>query len=527
MKGRENIEAPFSRLRGFLWSSDLFSPRRILVFAGGLLLAQAAALAKFGDRPLGVLLSELIQLLIGIMCILASVQAFRRSADIARYYWRWLTLTFSVWAVAQGLGVYIDISGKMPLEPLDDLLFFVSVIPFGMLIFLDPDHEPNHFDRLHLLDFLQVCVFWVSVFLYFSPQFASTKAFVIVGRFTWTRSIPFNGVLVATFLLRCLLTKSQVVRRFFGRMALFLLLSAIADSYADSLQPGHWFDLVWSLLLGIPLGIAASWQKNEAAIVTTERAQSIVINQFFPLLYPFFSFLILSQMAQSHTVIASIILMISFAGVGARMLVIQHRLVRAQDTLEFDATHDTLTGLWNRGVVIESLQKELQRSERCGNSLGVMIADIDHFKKINDTYGHLIGDAVLQEVAARLAASFRSYDYVGRYGGEEFLVVVPHCNSEDIVASGERLRQRIADAPVTTTAGPVAVTLSVGVVSAAIGHAPMNYQALLSMADAALYRAKSSGRNRVESTRFGRDETFAPLEPWHTSTSDERSSITE
>ena len=514
MRGEEYIQASLSRVSPLRRVIDIFSPQRMLIAAGALLVAQTAALAVFGDRPSGVLLSELIQFVIGILCILASAQAFCRSADVARYYWRWLALTFSVWAVAQGLGVYIDISGKVALEPIDDLLFFVSVIPFGMLIFLDPDHEPNRFDRLHLLDFLQVCIFWVSVFLYFSPDFSSGKPFVIAGRFNWTRSIPFNGVLVATFLLRALLTKSPVVRRFFGRMAIFLFFSAIADSYADNLQPGHWFDLIWSLLLGIPLAIAATWKKGETASTAgRERAQSIVINQFFPLLYPFFSLLILVQMARNHTAAASTILVVGFVVLGARTLVIQHRLVRAQDTLEFDATHDALTGLWNRGVVIESLQKELQRSERSGDSLGVMIADLDHFKKINDSYGHLIGDMVLQEVATRLASSVRSYDSVGRYGGEEFLVVVPNCRAEDIIVSAERLRRRIADLPIITPAGPIAVTLSIGVVSATIGTASPNYMVLLRMADAGLYRAKSNGRNCVESARFTGDEALAHFEP--------------
>src|SRR5437763_4078338 len=146
MRGKEYIQVSLSRVSPLRRIIDVFSPQRMLIAAGALLVAQTAALATFGDRPSGVLLSELIQLVIGTLCILASAQAFCRSADVARYYWRWLALTFSVWAVAQGLGVYIDVSGKVALEPLDGLLFFVSVIPFGMLIFLDPDHERNRFD---------------------------------------------------------------------------------------------------------------------------------------------------------------------------------------------------------------------------------------------------------------------------------------------------------------------------------------------------------------------------------------------
>jgi two-component system, cell cycle response regulator len=220
--------------------------------------------------------------------------------------------------------------------------------------------------------------------------------------------------------------------------------------------------------------------------------------------------LLLLQLAATAKVIAFASVIISFVALGIRVLIIQHRLVHAQAALEFEATHDVLTGLWNRGVVIESLQKELQRSERSGDSLGVILADLDYFKGVNDTFGHLTGDLVLQEVARRLVGSVRSYDWVGRYGGEEFLAVVPNCNADEIVASGERLRQRIAESPIPTAAGPIAVTLSVGVVSAALDQGPPNYMALLRMADAALYRAKCSGRNRVESARFESESTPVP-----------------
>ena len=106
---------------------------------------------------------------------------------------------------------------------------------------------------------------------------------------------------------------------------------------------------------------------------------------------------------------------------------------------------------------------------------------------------------MLQEVATRLGSSVRSYDAVGCYGGEEFLVVVPNCKTDDIVTSGERLRRRVQDLPVAPTSGPISVTISVGVVSAAMGIGPMDYQTLLRLADEALYRAKSNGRNGVES----------------------------
>ena len=114
--------------------------------------------------------------------------------------------------------------------------------------------------------------------------------------------------------------------------------------------------------------------------------------------------------------------------VAKRILSLQERLLSMRDELLVQATHDSLTGLWNRRATMESLARELARSKREGRPVGLMLADIDHFKKINDTYGHLAGDRVLQTVATRLKNAMRTYDTVGRYGGEEFLIVSPGCD---------------------------------------------------------------------------------------------------
>ncbi|HEY7616325.1 MAG TPA: diguanylate cyclase, partial [Terriglobales bacterium] len=109
---------------------------------------------------------------------------------------------------------------------------------------------------------------------------------------------------------------------------------------------------------------------------------------------------------------------------GRRILELQEALLRAHEALQFEAAHDPLTGLWNRSAILDLLQRETQRHLRSGAALSVMMADLDHFKQINDSHGHMVGDSVLREVARRLAASLRSYDYLGRYGGEEFLIIV-------------------------------------------------------------------------------------------------------
>ena len=184
---------------------------------------------------------------------------------------------------------------------------------------------------------------------------------------------------------------------------------------------------------------------------------------------------------------------------GKRILELQNELIQARESLRFEALHDHLTGVWNRGAVLSLLQREVQRRQRSGEALGVIMADVDHFKNINDSYGHLVGDAVLAEVARRLTASVRGYDSVGRYGGEEFLVIVPGCDPKGLVVSAERLRGVIAESPIDSASGPIPVTLSVGLVSVDAGNAePVEHIALVQAADSALYRAKAGGRNRVE-----------------------------
>jgi diguanylate cyclase (GGDEF)-like protein len=173
------------------------------------------------------------------------------------------------------------------------------------------------------------------------------------------------------------------------------------------------------------------------------------------------------------------------------------RILELQERLRVEATHDSLTGLWNRAATFDFLRRELSRSERQGTPVTVVMADIDHFKQINDTHGHLAGDVVLREVAHRLSSAVRSYDVTGRVGGEEFLIVFPGCAVGDAVDQAERLRACINREPVDTPEGPIPVTLSLGV---AVREAPMVVDAnsLLRAADAALYRAKSGGRDRVE-----------------------------
>jgi two-component system cell cycle response regulator len=183
--------------------------------------------------------------------------------------------------------------------------------------------------------------------------------------------------------------------------------------------------------------------------------------------------------------------------VGLRILELEDKLLASQEALQYKATHDELTGLVNRASITDMLRRELARAQRSGGTCGVLLADIDHFKAVNDTYGHDAGDVVLREAAVRLQAGVREYDAVGRYGGEEFLIVLPGCEDSKLRDRAERLLATFRGRPFLTPKGPLQVTVSLGAVSS-IGRPASAAASLIREADDALYAAKKNGRDRVE-----------------------------
>ncbi|HEX5227336.1 MAG TPA: diguanylate cyclase [Bryobacteraceae bacterium] len=199
---------------------------------------------------------------------------------------------------------------------------------------------------------------------------------------------------------------------------------------------------------------------------------------------------------------------------GIRLVDLQAQLLRAREDLRVQATHDSLTLLWNRSSILTELSRELARSERDARPLGVVIVDLDHFKQINDTHGHLAGDAVLREAARRMQSGIRQYDSIGRYGGEEFLIIFPGSSEADCCAQADRLRKQLGGAEMSVNDTKLRVTASFGVTTALPGER-WTEEALIRRADEALYRAKKSGRNRVESLSQNTESNAvnAPAEP--------------
>lgn len=194
---------------------------------------------------------------------------------------------------------------------------------------------------------------------------------------------------------------------------------------------------------------------------------------------------------------------------GKRIIDLQMNLLQAREELRERANKDLLTMLPNRSAIATTLETEIARCHRDRRTVGIILLDIDNFKKINDTYGHFTGDAVLKETAIRLRGNMRPYDQVGRYGGEEFLVVLPNCDMEQAFNQAERMRARLHFAPMNVDGVELSVSASFGVtVSDGSERGP---DLFVRVADEALYQAKHSGRNRVKSVTLEHSSLFSTI----------------
>ncbi len=182
--------------------------------------------------------------------------------------------------------------------------------------------------------------------------------------------------------------------------------------------------------------------------------------------------------------------------VGRRLVELQGNLIEAREKLRFEASHDHLTRLLNRGAIVEELGRKLDRGRQLNQPVTVMMVDVDHFKAINDTYGHGTGDVVLREVADRINGELRRGDIAGRYGGEEFMIILEDCNLGYGMERAEELRISLSKNHVHS--GPLAIPVhaSFGVASTSQSHRA-DTELLMRASDAALYRSKGAGRNCV------------------------------
>ena len=483
-------------------TSSLSTRARLVTFlAAFLLMTDATVIFTIGTSGWGPVLSDLIETVLVALTVYHCRQAARRSTGLARSFWALGMVCFAVALAGWCMVAYRDaFPSSRAAVGLSNLLFCFWFFPLALILFLDPERESEGLDWLLALDFMQTAVFCVSAYVYFFyiPTSAAPTAQLTV----WTPYFFAYAFLAVAFGLRSALTRSPLARTLFRGLAIFLVYSGVADvAYRygplHGLRTGSWFDLVWCVNSIGPLVLAAAWIQpavQESAAEGTKREKKIYTEIFY-LFFPLLILVMSSRIAGQRLGLAAGVIFVSFACSSARLLVTQNRLVKVQDALRWEATRDGLTGLWNRKAVLEVLDRELLRSERHGQPVGVIMADVDHFKAINDSRGHAAGDRVLEIIANEIAAVVRPYDSVGRYGGEEFLIVAPGCGPHATWELAERICRYVENCNIVIGGTQVNVSLSLGIAS---GNLAADTETMLHAADTALYQAKHAGRNRVE-----------------------------
>jgi len=475
--------------------------RIILIAAGLLWLAHVGVVVFLGGNAPGPLLSDCIQFALGGVLMFSIIQAEHRSEGMAISFWRLTAVAYALLIAAQALSVYNDFFHKTTISWMNNLLFSFWFVPLAMALFLDPDKQAEKIDTLVTLDFVQAVLVCVAAYVYFFylPKAESSGE---LSHEVWAPYFVGYSFVAGAFLLRAAVTRSRDARALFGRMGLFLAISGGVDALWDygpvqGLHLGSWFDLLWSGLLVIPIAIAATWKQVEAPEVMLDapRREKRIYTEIFYLIFPLLVLFMSLRIARERLGLAGLIVFLAFVCSSARLLVTQDRLLKTREALRREAAHDGLTSLWNRKAILEILQRELLRAQRDRQPVGLIMIDVDHFKHINDSRGHAAGDSVLRIIASGIAAVVRPYDSVGRYGGEEFLIVAPNCGLAETWELAERVRVHVAGCSIMAGGSNVQVSLSLGV---ATGEAAADLEKLLHAADSALYQAKNAGRNRVE-----------------------------
>ncbi len=474
---------------------------RVVVLSLALVIVHATGLVFLGTSAAGSFFSDLMQLIIGVALVAVVFRTAARSRGLACSFWYLTAFAYCAWMVPQALSTYGDIFQTPEVtQSAIKFLFSFWLLPLTMTLCLNEASPRRGLDRLLMLDMGQALLFVIAAYSYFrfnsgyEPELHPS---------VWSAYFFYYGLLAGAFFLRSILTHSRAGQRLFRRMAFFLLFSTAVDAmyYYGSgslLLTGSWFDIFWSILLVYPLLMAGTWEDEESK-ESEDNPSNQVREQLFGrvpgLVFPFSILLMAVHLGGTSIALATILVVSSFSLSTIKHVVTQYRLIKAQEALRCQASHDGLTGAWNHVGILTILERELLRADRTGESLGIIMIDVDHFKAVNDTHGHRCGDHVLKEIASQVSSVLRPYDLLGRYGGEEFTIVAPGCDLDKTYELAERIRLRVASHSFGFNGRTMNLTVSVGVAAYASGR---TLESLLRTADKGLYLAKSHGRNRVE-----------------------------
>lgn len=431
--------------------------------------------------------------------LLAGVSSLRRAwrgQRLLEQGWAAAALAMLLWAAGMAMALWQALGGGDAAGVASLLLYVLYGVPLTFAI----ASVGNEAWYLRLIDVLLVVALG-TLYAIHTVILATDQAVGSQGFLDLRRTLDLENLFIAVFALaRFMASTTPNTRDFFralsGFAIAYLLVAGAINHFFADVDYGGFPDLIIGLpFLWLAMRAWAPPSPQPARVPSPRRGHLVRAGShlFLPL-----TLLVISALMVAHEpLLGSIGFVVATLGAGVRGMLLQIRTYEERDHLDTLARIDGLTRIPNRRHFEESMEREWRRSLRSGDSLALLLVDIDHFKRLNDSYGHPAGDRILQNVARALAAcATRSSDTVARYGGEEFAALLPSIGREGALKVAEAMRAAIEGLALPTPAATGRVTVSVGLayIVAVEGGYPSE---LLAQADEALYRAKAEGRNCV------------------------------
>jgi PAS domain S-box-containing protein len=378
------------------------SRRYFLLAAGALLVAHATVLKWLGDARSGPLLSDTIQLLLGITTFVASLRAMRGSHTLGRLFWKLSATAFFLWCAGQAFGAYYGSYLNLPTRNLwfVDIFYVAWPAPLVMCLFLDSEEEPEGAERRRLLDFGQVALVFVLLFFYFSALSTQDSTWSAYGL-----SAATDGLMTAAFFARAFSMRGEPERRLFLGIGLFRAVALLTDLYFVAGLPdqgnGTWFDLVWSMPWLIPLVTATSWEDAKATEPSLagakRRRPRMLLTHVLPLVFPVLVVVMAASVAPTQLKIAALAVLLSLGISYARLLLTHEALRRSTEALRNQ--HEMLNAIVE-GTTAAIYVKDLQGRYQLMNSAGVMLVG----KRLDEIVGKKDSELFSPETAGELMA---------------------------------------------------------------------------------------------------------------------------
>ncbi|HLH08633.1 MAG TPA: diguanylate cyclase [Terriglobales bacterium] len=504
---------------------------RSLLVAASTVLVVVYAFVSAAAKPSHELtiFADIAQPALIALVLVAFASNLRGSHGRARKFWMLMTSGAALWFISSGTWVYFELvlHADVNAPTVLDIVLFLHLVPMMAALATIP-HEHRRMPSLVGMPLAMIAVWWMYLYSFvvipwqylvpdrlhygasFNVLYVIESIVLIIGwLMLWYSSsggwrslygallLASVGYTISSFFINIAMDKNDYYTGSPHDIPLVLAVTTMV--WAASLEPGSssqreslvtededamhatWISrLAICAMLSVP--VMAIWSMNFGHAPVTIRE--------FRVLVSFIAVVALAILLFANQQILSKKLRNSLATVRESFF----ELARTREALEYRATHDSMTGAMNRSAILAALERELSRASRSAHELAVLLIDLDHFKAINDNFGHASGDVAIVSACTRMQDCLRAHDYVGRYGGEEFLVIVTDCDRTSALQIAERIRTKIAEHPITMNAKPLFVTATIGMTLSRPEDVP---ESLLRRADLALYQGKATGRNRV------------------------------